>query len=451
MKKFSIRNRIIFLYTFLFALLIAINFSILDASANKILIDQAERGVIAATEEIADSIQMEDDGVYIEGDDDEETFHFYHDGVLFLVYSNNQVAYGYVPSDFDSTLSIQIETIQIQEYNGMTWVAYDVSIESGYVLRGIYDINVMADSLNQILIFAGISSVLIIILSALGGYWIIIRAFKPIQKIYKTAAAISEEEDYTKRIQTDFAKDEVHELAGMVNRMLDTVEQSISREKQFSSNVSHELRTPLTVMQAQAEYLLEKTANNDLKDEIKTIISQVAFMENIVTQLLEITRSKQISANEMEEIDLRELTLLTADSFSSQLEEKQIALTIKEPNFSVKTLGNQTMLIRVFSNLIVNAIKYNKPKGSIQISFAKDDNQIIVNVSDTGIGIAKDKLDKIFNPFYRADESRSQKDFSLGLGLALVREVVKIHGGDIKVNSIENEGTTFTINLPIMK
>jgi len=129
MKKFSIRNRIIFLYTFLFALLIAINFSILDASANKILIDQAERGVIAATEEIADSIQMEDDGVYIEGDDDEETFHFYHDGVLFLVYSNNQVAYGYVPSDFDSTLSIQIETIQIQEYNGMTWVAYDVSIE----------------------------------------------------------------------------------------------------------------------------------------------------------------------------------------------------------------------------------------------------------------------------------------------------------------------------------
>lgn len=450
MRKWSIRKKIIILYTFLFALLIGIDFYILQTSASNILLDQAERGVITSTEEIAAAIKMEDDGVYVEGTDEDETFHYYHDGVLFLVYSGTTVAYGHVPADFDQTLPISLNNTQIQEYAGMTWVTYDVSISGGYVLRGIYDIAVMADSLSQILWFAGISSGVVILLSAFGGFLIIRRSFKPIQKIYKTASTIKEEADYSKRIETDFAKDEVYELAEMVNQMLDTVEQSISREKQFSSNVSHELRTPLTVMQAQAEYLLSKTQDANQKEQIKSIINQVAFMENIVTQLLEITRSKQIANNETEVLDLYELINLTVDSISPHLEEKDIKVEMDKPAFDTLTNGNQTMMIRVFSNLIINAVKYNKVGGEIRISFEKRDDRILTRISDTGIGIPQDKLDKIFDPFYRADESRTQKDLSLGLGLALVREVVLIHGGEISVESKENIGTTFTVELPII-
>ncbi len=447
MKKLSIKKKIIILYTFLIALLIGIDFYILDTTASKILIDQAERGVITATDEIAALIKMEDDGPYLESGDDEGAFHFYHDGVIFLIYSGQNISYGSTPTNFDSTLSISLGEIQIQEHNGMTWVVYDVSMSGGYVLRGIYDIQVMADSLNRIILFAGISSLVVILLTAIGGFLIIERAFRPIKKIYKTAAAIEQKEDYSKRIETNFAKDEIYELAEMVNQMLDKVEKSISREKQFSSNVSHELRTPLTVMQAQAEYLLEKAENITVKEEIKSIIAQVSFMENIVTQLLEITRSRQIADSEMDILNLSEIVEYTAESYSGMVEEKKIKINVEKPKFSTNTVGNQTLLIRVFSNLITNAIKYNKVDGTINISFSEELDNILVNIKDTGIGIPKAKIDMIFNPFYRADESRTPNDYSLGLGLALAKEVVKIHGGDITVTSEESVGTTFVVSL----
>lgn len=455
MKKWSIKKKIVFLYTFFFAVLIGLDFYFLSSSASKILADSANREITNATIEVSGMIQMEDDGVYLEGNDDgddqEGIFNFYHDGVLFLVYQSNQVAFGTIPTDFDATDPIEMNTVKTQEYNGMTWLVYDVAIEHGYVLRGIYDLSPTATSVQQILLTAGILSPILIILASIGGYLIIKRSFKPIQVIYQTASAITEEEDYSKRIPTQISKDEVYELGMMMNQMLDRVEQSISREKQFSSNVSHELRTPLTVMQAQAEYLLEQTKEKKIQNEIKTIISQISFMENIVTQLLEITRSRNISDDEMDPVEIYELIKLTGESFTQELNNKHISFEVKEPKFSTVVKSNQTMMIRVFSNLIVNAIKYNKDHGSISIDFKKENQNLVVIISDTGIGISKEHLDKIFDPFYRADESRTQNDFSLGLGLAMVREVVRIHNGDIQVQSVENLGTTFRVYLPLIK
>ncbi|HPJ24091.1 MAG TPA: HAMP domain-containing sensor histidine kinase, partial [Bacillota bacterium] len=294
----------------------------------------------------------------------------------------------------------------------------------------------------------GILSPTIVVFSAVGGYFIIKRSFRPIKKIYSTAASIKNEEDYTKRVPVDESKDEVHELAVMVNQMLDRVENSINREKRFSSNVSHELRTPLTVMLAQAEYMLDKAKDNKTKNEIETIISQINYMEKIVTQLLDITRAKRLSKEEMDQIDMYELIKFTKDTFAKYLEFKHITFNLIEPGFNTTIDANQTMMIRVFSNLISNAIKYNQENGSITIGFKKDDQQLVIDVDDTGKGISKDHLDKIFDPFYRADESRTQNDYSIGLGLSLVKEIIRQHNGSIQVKSTPLKGTRFTVSLP---
>lgn len=451
MKRWSIKKKIIFWYTIFFGLLIVFDFYFLQASATRVLHEQANREITNATVEVADMLKIEDDGVYIEESDDEEKFSFYHDGVLFLVYDSNQVVFGQTPSNFNEDLAIQFNTIQLDEVNGQTWLTYDVSIEDGYILRGIYDLNPITNSVSQIILIAGILSPIIILLAAIGGYVIIKKSFKPIQVIYHTASVIKDNEDYSKRIETNFSKDEVYELALMVNQMLDRVEQSINREKQFSSNVSHELRTPLTVMKAQTEYLLEKVSDPHIIQDVNTIMSQISFMENIVTQLLEITRTKQISDQDKEAIEFYELIKLTGESLQHKLEEKHITLNITEPTEHTTVYVNQTMMIRVVSNLITNAIKYNKEGGSIQIDFLRQGNILITSFSDTGIGISKKHMNNIFDPFYRADEARTQQDDSLGLGLALVKEIIRIHNGEIRVESQESAGTTFTVHLPLVE
>ncbi len=448
MKKWTIKIKIIFWYTLFFALLIIFDFYFLQSTTTRVLTEQASTTVRDATIEVADMVKIEDDGIYLKEDDDEERFNYYHDGVLFLVYKNNTVSFGNIPDQFDGSSEIRFNQVQSLEANGAYWLVYDIQIEDGYILRGIYDMNSVMNSIRQVIRVAGIISPIIVLIAGIGGYIIIKRSFKPIQEIYKTAAVIKDEEDFSKRIRTSDSKDEVYALADMVNQMLDQVEESINREKQFSSNVSHELRTPLTVIRAQAEYVLKKTESAKQKAEIQTIIHQISYMENIVNQLLEITRTKQLSNNDMELVDLYELTNYTLDSFVPKMNEKKITYNIQKPEFSTNIFCNQTMMIRVFSNLIANAIKYNKESGKIEIEFLLDKHNIVVLVKDNGLGISKEHISKIFDAFYRVDEARTQNDYSLGLGLALVKEVVRIHGGDIGVESTETSGTTFKVVLP---
>lgn len=440
--------KIIFWYTVFFALLIIFDFYFLRTAASRVLIDQASTDVKNATIEVADLLKIEDDGIYIEESDDEERFNFYHDGVLFLVYDGSGVAYGNIPGNFDETLAIKLNETQSESFNNMNWLVYDMTIERGYVLRGIYDMNPMTNSIEQVILIAGILSPIIILVASVGGYIIIKRSFRPIQDIYVTASMIKDEEDYSKRIEMSSTKDEVHALADMVNQMLDQVEQSISREKQFSSNVSHELRTPLTVMQAQAEYMLQNAKTEAQKADVQIIIQQILFMENVVTQLLEITRTRQLSDSDMELMSLYDLVKLTVDSFAQKIEDNGLKLEITKPDFDTNIFCNQTMMIRVFSNLITNAIKYNIEHGEIHITFTSEKNKIVTHIQDTGKGIAKEHIHKIFDSFYQADEARTQNEYSFGLGLALVKEVVKIHHGDIQVESTLGVGTIFKVYIP---
>jgi signal transduction histidine kinase len=146
-------------------------------------------------------------------------------------------------------------------------------------------------------------------------------------------------------------------------------------------------------------------------------------------------------------VNLSDLIVLSAESLREKMEEKHIALTIHVPSEPIVTKVHQTFMIRALSNLIMNAIKYNRPQGSIHIDLEPHDGWVTLRIRDTGIGMSEDETRHIFDVFYRADESRTQSD-SLGLGLTMVQEIIRLHEGTIEVHSVMGEGTTFVIQLP---
>jgi len=449
MKRVSIKIKIILLYTILFALLLAIDFVVLRTVGFRTVKTKAEADIVLFTNEVSLQLQIEDDGVYFE--DDDARFTYYHDGVQFIIYNSSQsVTYGTTPSGFNSSLPVLLNQVQSVEMNGVHWLVYDTITDRGYTLRGMYNINSLDESISSTLLVAGILSPIFVLLAAIGGYLIIKKAFRPIQEIYATANVIKEHEDFSKRVMINPGKDEVHELAFMVNQMLESMESSLTREKQFSSNVSHELRTPLTVLKAESEYLYELVKTEQLKQEVSSMMKQIDFMEHIVTELLQFTRNKKWQESEMDEIDIYDLVQLTTESFKSRCEENHITLNITPPQQPLIIKCHQTMMIRAISNMISNAIKYNKPNGTISIHFEVDNKSVKIHIDDTGKGIAKEHLKMIFNPFYRGDESRTHnEDLSLGLGLAMVKEIIETNQGHIEVESILGLGTKFTISLPI--
>lgn len=451
MKKISIKIKIILLYTILFGLLLGIDLFVLRTIGFKTVTDQAKTDIVLFTNEVSGQLQIEDDAIYFE--DDDTLFNYYHDGVLFLVYNSNQtLSYGNVPAGFDSSLPIELDTVQSYESGTVHWLVYDTLTNRGYTLRGMYNISNLDASISSTLLVASILSPIFILLAAVGGYLIIKRSFRPIEKIYATANAIQENQDFTKRINIGPGKDEVHELANMVNQMLESMENSLDREKQFSSNVSHELRTPLTVLKAESEYLYELVKTESLKKEVSSMMSQIDFMEHIVTELLQFTRNKKWTETEMDEIDIYDLVELTTESYKSKCDENHISLKVTKPSRPVMIMCHQTMMIRAISNLVSNAIKYNKPNGSINIYFEVTSSDVKIHIEDTGKGIAKEHLKLIFNPFYRGDEARSHNnDLSLGLGLAMVKEIIEMHQGHIEVESLLGQGTQFTLMLPQKK
>jgi signal transduction histidine kinase len=447
MRHWSIRRKIVFWYTFVFAALIGVELYLFFTTSTRVLVQQATERLTQAVEEIENGIEIEDDGVYLDWEDESDRFRFEHDSVRFLIYRDETLTYGTPPADFQESTPLHPDDVKQVETTQTTWLVYDLDIGDDYVLRGLYDMDLIAGSFRQVFLIAAGLSTIIILLAAAGGIVIIQRSFRPIATIYQTASDITKEQDYSKRIPVQPTRDEIQELADMVNRMLVQVEQSLHREKRFSANVSHELRTPLTVMHSQVEYLLAKAEQPTEQTAWQSVMHQIVFMEQMVSQLLELTRTKRIKPEEMELVNLSDLIVLSAESLREKMEEKHIALTIHVPSEPIVTKVHQTFMIRALSNLIMNAIKYNRPQGSIHIDLEPHDGWVTLRIRDTGIGMSEDETRHIFDVFYRADESRTQSD-SLGLGLTMVQEIIRLHEGTIEVHSVMGEGTTFVIQLP---
>ena len=238
---------------------------------------------------------------------------------------------------------------------------------------------------------------------------------------------------------------EIERLTLAFNRLLLRLEETFATQRHFSANAAHELRTPLAVMSTKFE-VFEKNKNPDeadYKEAIGMARSQTDRLSHVIDILLEMTELQ--SAPKSDSISLSEITEEVICDLVAVAEKKSISLV--QDDGEARLTGSDTLVYRAIYNLIENAIKYNKEGGKVSVAITEDENFAKVIITDTGSGIAKEDWDKIFEPFFRVDKSRSRSMGGAGLGLALVKEIAVRHGGDVKVIESSNKGSSIELSL----
>jgi heavy metal sensor kinase len=292
-----------------------------------------------------------------------------------------------------------------------------------------------------------VSGPLLILIAGVAGYFLAARALQPIAEITETARAISAQ-DLSARLQLPATEDEVGRLATTFDSMLARLEDAFRRERQFTADASHELRTPLAAMQMIiSATLTRRRSTDDYEQALGDLGHEVERLRTLTEGLLQLARGDlKRAVTKAEDVDLTLLLKDVIDSLQPLAEEKGLRIIDQTPDADLLIHGDSDTLIRLFVNLVDNAIKYTEAGAITVTAEAKADQQVHVTISDTGMGIAPAHLPQIFERFYRVDQSRSKE--GAGLGLAIAREVTQAHGGTLSVTSELGQGTTFTVQLP---
>ncbi len=286
----------------------------------------------------------------------------------------------------------------------------------------------------------------ILIISIVGGWFMAKSSFDPIEKITRTAASIRDGNDLTLRIALKKGPAEVMALSNTFDGMFDRLENSFKAEKQFTSDASHELRTPIAVIKASCDRAMKKDCSrSDFEETLGIISEQANHMSCLVSQLLDLTRLQQ--GTERYQLGEGDLSELVREACADYMPECMRGITLKtniEDNVTARF--NTPLMASLVQNLLQNAYRYGRENGSILLTLRKDGGKAVLSVSDDGIGIAPDDLDKIWQRFWQADASRGENVGS-GLGLSLVREISELHGGTVSVDSAPGKGSTFTVTI----
>ena len=239
-------------------------------------------------------------------------------------------------------------------------------------------------------------------------------------------------------------------VTGAVMIILDITEKEAREElrREFTSNVSHELKTPLTTIYGISDMLVGGIVKpEDIPGFAKNIRDEAGRMITLIQDILKLSQlDENTFSDQRERVDLYELAQSAAERLRPQADEKHVTISVTGERSEFT--GIATVLEEMIYNLLDNAVKYNKQGGRADVDVRSSGDDIVVTVSDTGIGIPADSIDRIFERFYRADKSHSRKIGGTGLGLSIVKHGVSLHGGSITVKSSEGSGTTFTMALP---
>lgn len=296
-----------------------------------------------------------------------------------------------------------------------------------------------------------ISYPLILILLFLIARFLAGRSIKPVSTIIDTSSQITKD-NLKSRIPLPINKDELFVLSQNINNLLDRVENAIEREKQFTSDASHELRTPLAVIKGTMEVLIRKPRNqHEYEEKINFCISEVNRLNHMVDQLLLLARFENQKQNiKNETIYLNAIILDNLTRFSEKIESKKIKIITSFSDDYYIQSDNYLVSI-IISNLLSNAIKYSDSTGEIRIKLSQNEHHITFSISDNGIGIAPDDMNKIFNSFYRSDVINHAQIKGTGLGLSIVKRLCDLLKFEISVYSKLNVGTTFSLSFSLAK
>lgn len=311
-----------------------------------------------------------------------------------------------------------------------------------------------------------IATTIIILLSSVCTYFLTKKTLTPLQKLTSEVSQI-QAQNLSTQLAVPNSKDEIAQLTSSFNEMLARLDNAFSTQKQFSANAAHELRTPLAVLQTNLE-VFEKKQEPEMVEyqQLFTMIKeQTARLSQLVGTLLDMTNLKSVPRTD--HVSLEELVDEVFCDLDPVAEKAGISIHFDDNssqdwhtdvhtpdasalNNNIRNItGSYVLLYRAVYNLVENAIKYNRPNGSVTVSVKEKNGQAMILVKDTGIGISPENQKKIFDPFFRVDKSRSRAMGGAGLGLALVDSIAREHGGSVKVLESNEKGSIIALMLPV--
>ena len=374
-------------------------------------------------------------------------------GIYLSVYaSDGTLLYGKIPYDFDNSVPFQDGEIRKIQGADSEFYLLDMVFEItdyGVVdVRGITSITEAESSFSLTLRMAVIFLPLLVLVTAFLGYYMTGRTLRPVKQVTDTVQSIRRDGDLSRRIHLGEGKDEIYHLAATFDQLLEQMEAGMKREQQFTSDVAHELRTPLSAMSLQCEDLLaEKGIEPEVREGVEMLYGKVRYLTQIIAQLLILSRADQGRAKvARERVNFSELTEIAVEEAAERAKEKNITV-LADISEGLMLLGDETLLIRFWMNLLNNAIAYGRDGGQIRVSLRAWGDEITGEIRDDGIGISEEALPHIWERFYQEDASRTGSSSS-GLGLSMVQWIVKEHGGNIRVSSRKGEGSCFYFTFP---
>lgn len=464
MKNKSIKLKLTVWFALSMMLIIGITMVSVISICSAVIKKNTFENLVEVIESNFDEIEYFDsfDSLYI--DDDHDIYFKYHDGYLeidddFVRYVNGiecsvfepdgSVLYGEdILRKLDGTSVFGGESVKTVKDGSKRFYYCDkkIILSNGEELwlRGVVSADYGMTSVNNIIRLSLCVLPLLLLAASLGGYSAVKKSLSPINEIAASAELIKEGDDLTRRIQIRDKSREIVSLSDSFNGMLSRLEASFKSQQQLTSDASHELRTPVSVIMAQCEFILDREdcTSEEYNEAMRLILRQSRRMSSMINDMLYFSRLERKKEKEgLSSIDLSATVRYVCDDMAL-IRDKDIELS-SEIDSGITIDGDTELISRLVANLISNAYRYGRKNGRIYVALENSGDKAVLSVRDNGIGISEEDIAKIWNRFYRADKSRSEK--GNGLGLNFVHEIARIHGAEVKVQSILGQGSEFKV------
>jgi two-component system heavy metal sensor histidine kinase CusS len=282
------------------------------------------------------------------------------------------------------------------------------------------------------------------------GYQIARRGIRPVREMATTARHISST-NLHERIQPEGYPSELASLAATFNQMLDGLEESFERISRFSADIAHDLRTPVNNIRGEAEVALARARTVDeYREALSSCLEEAVRLSDLIGDLLFLARAESPLAHlHRENLNVGELLSGIREYYEASAADRGVSLSTVVPNEPVIAQLDRTLLQRAVGNLVSNALAHTPAGRSVVLGTSIEPAAVRIEVSDTGVGIPPEALPRVFDRFFRVDESRSQASGGTGLGLAIVQSIMLLHGGNVEIASKVGQGTQVTLSVPV--
>lgn len=430
----SLKKRIVSWYTIWTLVLMALIFILFFSVSSSLSLRSLRHDVENVISDAADDVTR---GDHIDFDDLDE----FDDGVYTSIYkTDGSLLFGRNLDRIDN-ISYR-EGQRVINFTDTSYVISDMMLD-GYFIRCYAEHSNIYTLLSSDYLSLLIAAPVLVLISALGGAFIVKKAFKPLEDLIKTASGIASGDDLSLRLESGNTKEGVA-LSSSFNSMLSRLEESFLKQKEFTDDASHELRTPLSVIKAESEYALTVLDDrSDVESSLNVIKNESERMARLLDSLLMLSRSDngRMKLNKRT-FSLSKLLLNITESLSDIANEKGLTLD-SDIDDGLFVFADEDLVTRAVINLINNAMSYSKENGNVFVRLKRKAGAIVLDVIDDGIGIKEEDLKRVFDRFFQVDKSRNGS--SQGLGLAMVKEIAKQNNIEIDVESAFSKGSKFSL------